>query len=104
MKKILITGATGFVGSHLVDRLLKKGNEVHAMVRSSSNLRWLKGKKLSLHQGGIAGDLRSLEKALEGVDILYHVAGVIRARQKSVYEEVNVTGTENVLKTCLKIT
>ncbi len=103
MKKVFITGANGFLGSHLIDRLLEKGDEVHALVRSTSNLRWLKGKKVQFHYGDVTGDLKGLREGLHDVDIVYHVAGVIRARKKEVYYKVNVEGTENVLKSCLEI-
>jgi len=71
MTTALVTGATGFVGSHLVDVLLEKGWTVSALVRKSSNLRWLEGKPV----GRVDPDASPLPDA----DVLFHVAGVIRA-------------------------
>lgn len=100
--KAFVTGATGFLGSHLVDRLLEQGAEVHVLVRKSSNLRWLSGKKVRYHYGDVLGDLKALQKGLKGIDLLFHLAGVIRARQAKTYYEVNAQGTANLLETCLK--
>jgi nucleoside-diphosphate-sugar epimerase len=66
----LVTGATGFVGSHLVDHLLEKGYRVGALVRRSSDLRWLEGKAVDRHD---------LEAETPACDVFFHVAGVIRA-------------------------
>jgi nucleoside-diphosphate-sugar epimerase len=100
--KAFVTGATGFLGSHLVDRLLEEGAEVHVLVRKSSNLRWLLGKKVHYHYGDVVGDLKGLEKGLKGADAVFHVAGVVRAPQAKTYYEVNTQGTANLLAACLK--
>lgn len=71
MATALVTGATGFVGSHLVDCLLEKGWKVAALVRKSSNLRWIEGKPVERIDPDAA--------PLPDCDVLFHVAGVIRA-------------------------
>lgn len=71
MPAALVTGATGFVGSHLVDHLLAKGWRVAALVRRSSNLRWLEGKPVERVDPDAS--------PLPDVDVLFHVAGSIRA-------------------------
>jgi dihydroflavonol-4-reductase len=74
MPTALVTGATGFVGSHIVDALLAKGWRVSVSVRKSSNLRWLEGKQVER-----IDDSFSPASPLPACDVLFHVAGVIRA-------------------------
>jgi dihydroflavonol-4-reductase len=94
---VAVTGGTGFIGSHLIDSLLEQGYEVRALVRRSSNLRWLEGKTVDLIQGDIR-DASSLQDFLAGVDIVYHIAGVVKARDRAGYFDGNVTATSNMLE------
>ncbi|MDT8325367.1 MAG: NAD(P)-dependent oxidoreductase, partial [Bacteroidota bacterium] len=94
---IAITGATGFIGSHLADRMLAAGHEVRALVRASSNLRWLEGKDVQLVRGDIR-DADTLEDFVRDADYIYHIAGVVKARDRAGYFEGNVTATENMLR------
>jgi dihydroflavonol-4-reductase len=73
----LVTGGTGFVGSHLIDVLLERGWRVLATVRPSSNLRWLQGKPVERIEDG--------PSPLPACDVLFHVAGVIRADSYDEY-------------------
>jgi dihydroflavonol-4-reductase len=96
--KTLVTGATGFLGSHVARELASRGESVRVLVRPSSNLRALEG----IPTERIRGDLRdraSLERALEGVRRVYHVAADYRlwARDPREIYESNVTGTQNLL-------
>ncbi|HLY72639.1 MAG TPA: NAD-dependent epimerase/dehydratase family protein [Planctomycetota bacterium] len=77
MAAAVVTGATGFVGSHLVDVLLEKGWRVAALVRKSSNLRWLEGKPVERVDPDTA--------PLPVCDVLFHVAGSIRADSYADY-------------------
>lgn len=94
--KALVTGGTGFVGSHLLEALAGRGLDTRALVRSPR-------KAEALGIGGvqwIAGDLREVELlrgAAEGVDLIFHVAGLIAARSAAEYHEVNVEGTARLL-------
>jgi len=99
----VVTGANGFVGSHLVDYLIEKGDEVHCLVRKSSNLRWLEGKNVVIHDSGLF-DLEGLKKVLSNIDYLYHVAGVVKAKKEEGYFKGNVETTKNLLNTVLEVT
>lgn len=94
---ISVTGGTGFIGSHLVDRMLEEGHQVRTLVRKSSNLRWLEGKNVELVQGDIR-DAGTLEPFLRDADIVYHIAGVVKARDRQGYFDGNVKATENMLE------
>ncbi len=95
---ILVTGATGFVGSAVVRRLLAAGERVRALVRPGSNRRNLNGLKVE----AVTGDLRdpaSIERALTGCRGLYHLAADYRlwATHPNELYETNVTGTKNIM-------
>ena len=101
MAKAFITGATGFIGSHLADELLKKGYEVKCLVRKSSSTKWLEGKQVEY----VYGDLfthDTLEKALKDVDYVYHVGGVTFAKRKEEFYKGNVDATKSLLEACYK--
>jgi nucleoside-diphosphate-sugar epimerase len=90
-----VTGGTGFVGSHLVDELLRRGvPEVRCLVRS--NPKWLADLDVETVRGDLS-DVETLWTALDGVDAVYHVAGVTRAPDPETFERVNVQGTLNLL-------
>lgn len=95
--KALVTGANGFIGSHLCEALLKRGYEVRGLVRKTSNLEWLKGLDLELVYGSLE-DEESLSRAVEGVEVVYHTAAVVRARQKADFVRVNYEGTERLAR------
>ena len=97
-----VTGGTGFVGSHVIEKLVSRGEKVRALVRPQSDLRNLNGFPSEL----VKGDLRSTEtfsKALKGCDVLYHVAAeyTLWAREPKVLYESNVQGTLNIIKHAL---
>jgi nucleoside-diphosphate-sugar epimerase len=92
----LVTGATGFVGSHLVDRLLERGNRIRCLVRKSSNLRYVKDPQITLVYGGL-DQSTDWDEALDGIDTIYHVAGTTFARRPADYFTVNHKGTETLL-------
>jgi nucleoside-diphosphate-sugar epimerase len=99
--KVLVTGATGFVGSHVADELLKRGYDVRTNVRKSSSLRWLEGKNVETVQASL-DDRDSLLKAVEGVEMVVHVAGLTSARSKEEFLKGNRDATDNLLKAVLK--
>lgn len=99
--KALVTGGNGFVGSHLVEGLLKKGYEVVCLVRNKSNLNFLSGLKIEYKYGDIT-DKSSLIEATKGIDFVFHAAGITRAKNKAEYFRVNASGTKNLVQVCLE--
>lgn len=103
MKKVFITGATGFIGASLARELLEQGCEVKALVRPGSIKANLAGLPIELHEGNLL-DQDSLEQGLAGCDTLFHAAADYRLwtrNPKSMYD-VNVGGTRSVLEAALK--
>lgn len=97
MFRALVTGANGFVGSHLVEKLIGQGVEVRCLVRQSSNLQWIDTSKVSFVYGDVS-DYESLIAAVQDVDVVYHLAGKTSALNENEYESVNVQGTKNLIE------
>jgi UDP-glucose 4-epimerase len=109
--KVLVTGGAGFIGSHIVDRLLKEGYEVNVIDDLSygfmENLASYKANK-SFHF--IRGDIRDfgdVKKAVEDVDVVFHEAGlvgiILSVENPFLTHEINVTGTLNLLKAASEV-
>ncbi|HMF44514.1 MAG TPA: GDP-mannose 4,6-dehydratase [Polyangia bacterium] len=108
-RKVLVTGADGFIGSHLVEGLLAAGADVRAfcLYNSHGSWGWLEDasaedqKRIEVRLGDIR-DARFVEAALEGVDVVFHLAALIAIPYSYVAPEsfidVNVRGTLNVLE------
>lgn len=97
--KVLVTGATGFIGANLVRLLLRKNCDVRVLVRPSSLLNNLKNLNVELAHGDLR-DKSSLKKACRGVSQLYHAAAAYDfwlPNAKEFYE-INVGGTRNILE------
>lgn len=101
--KAFVTGASGFLGSHLVDALLQKGHEVTCLVRPTSDLRWLKNKKIRLVQGDLLPDNAGLKEGLRNTDWCFHIAGLVSSADPRQYFQVNSGGTRFCLDACLKV-
>ena len=100
---ILVTGATGFLGSHVARKLVERGERVRILLRKTSRTSNIKDIDAERAYGDIL-DIDSVKEALKGCDTLYHVAGIVSSR-KSDYrrmEEINVKGTFNVLSSALE--
>ena len=99
--KVLVTGGSGFIGSHLVESLLQKGIQVRCLVRKKSDLKWLRDLPVEVVHGDCS-DKTSLREAVEAVDQVFHLAGVTKAIKEETYFEVNALGTQNLIQSCLE--
>lgn len=97
--KTLVTGATGFIGKHLVPALLKEGKTVKCLVRLKSNTKNLETLGIELCYGDLL-DKSSLEKAIEEVDVIYHLAAEVYSSKINEYYKKNVIGTKNLIDIC----
>ena len=89
----LVTGATGFAGSHMMDALLAAGYRVRILVRRSSNLRWIPAGRVEQ----VTADVRepeALERLVAGVGSVFHFGGVTRARSAEEFFRINTGGTQ----------
>jgi nucleoside-diphosphate-sugar epimerase len=97
VQTFLITGANGFIGSHLAEKLLKDGKSVRCLVRRTSDLKWLENEKIELVYGEL-NDPESLRNAVRGVDVVVHLAGKTKAPTEEGYFKANAEGTRNLLE------
>lgn len=98
---ILVTGGTGFVGSHLVPRLAETGNRVRCLVRTPAKAETLQAHGVELVLGDVT-NLSSLEQAMPGVDTVIHLVAIIRENKEVTFNRVNVQGTRNVVQAALR--
>ena len=112
-KNVLITGSEGFIGSHIVESLIKKNYKVRAFVHYNSfnNIGWLKSldiktlKKIDIHFGDIR-DEKNVLTAFKNINYVIHLAALIGIpysyHAPKSYIETNVLGTYNILESSLK--
>ncbi len=101
--KILVTGASGFVGSHLCARLIKEGHDVFALVRTPAKFDIVKDEKLTLIKGDLDSESLSWVDTLPpDLDSCIHTAGIVHSYSSDEFYRVNVGGTENLVNS-LKI-
>jgi len=95
--KALITGGTGFLGSHLVEALIKQNFSVKCLVRNPKKLKWLEKTPIEIICGDCS-DKKSLESAVENNDYVFHSAGLVRAIKSDELYTTNVVGTKNLIE------
>ncbi|MBX3236427.1 MAG: SDR family NAD(P)-dependent oxidoreductase [Nitrospiraceae bacterium] len=102
--KVLVTGATGFVGGAVARALVASGAEVRVLARQGADLQNLNGLKAERVEGDLR-DRESLKRALTGCRQLYHVAAhyALWAKDPAIFYDVNVTGTRNILEAAREV-
>ena len=95
--KALVTGATGFIGSHLAEALRRRGDEVTALVRSPKKAEPLGPLGVRVVAGDL-DDAGSLARAVEGQEVVFHVAGLVAARSESEFMRCNRDGTASLVR------
>jgi UDP-glucose 4-epimerase len=108
MQKVVVTGGAGFIGSHLVDKLINQGKEVHIFDDMSMGSKDNINPRAHFHKIDISiMGPRTLAKFMVGVDTVFHVASRTRVqpsiKNPSLYHRVNVTGTLNMLIASVKV-
>jgi len=94
--RTVVTGGAGFIGSHLIEGLVARGDDVLCVERPGASKRWLGGLEVEFRDHGLEDPAR-LTAAFAGADLVYHLAGLTEARKPADYYRVNTTGTARVL-------
>jgi nucleoside-diphosphate-sugar epimerase len=97
---VLVTGANGFIGSHLVEALLARGYRVRCMVRSTSHLAFIQHLPVEWVYADIR-DAEALHAAVQGVDAVCHCAALTRALDEETFLQANTRGAEALARACL---
>jgi nucleoside-diphosphate-sugar epimerase len=97
--KTLVTGASGFIGKHLVRTLVEQGRDVRCLVRKTSDTQYLKDLGAELFYGDLL-DKDSLKDIAKDVNIVYHLAGEIYSDRNKDFYRVNFSGTRNLVEVC----
>ena len=100
--RVLVTGGSGFLGSWVCELLSKRGDDVRALVRRTSNTKHLKTlSRVELAEGTVE-DARSVEEAARDADAIVHCAGLVKARNEDELARVNVQGARNLVEAAKK--
>jgi dihydroflavonol-4-reductase len=99
---VLVTGANGFIGSHLVEALLDREYQVRCMVRHSSDLTSIRDLPVEWAYASLSEET-SLAQACQGVDAVCHCAALTRALDEETFMRVNAEGVEALARTCIKV-
>ena len=93
---IFIAGASGFVGGHLIDVLLKEGHKLRCLARSEKAKKLFKEKGIEVVSGDIT-EPDTLEGALNGIGLVIHLVGIIQEKGPATFQRVHVEGTKNLV-------
>ncbi len=101
--KALVTGGTGFTGSHLCQELARQGYQVRTLVRENSDVTALEQLNIDLVRGDLC-DPHSLTKAVEGVDIVFHIAALFRQQgvEPDIFHKVNAESVEHLVNASIQ--
>ncbi len=101
--KVFITGATGFIGTHLLQRLAQTEHELYCLIRPTSHVHILEELGATLIVGDVT-DRKSLHAGMKGCDWVMHLANVYSFWEpnRQIYTEVNIEGTRNVMECALE--
>lgn len=100
-QRILVTGATGFVGSHLAESLLAAGNIVRLLVRNPRNLKWFEPAPFEIVRGDFA-ELGMLRDSVQDVDAIVHCAGVTKTAHPQEFFQINEKATRDLCRAAEK--
>ncbi|MBM3325290.1 MAG: NAD-dependent epimerase/dehydratase family protein [Calditrichaeota bacterium] len=98
----LLTGGTGFVGSHLAEEMTRAGWRVRALVRRPEKPRWLRDMDVEITKGDVE-EPSSLQPALKGVELVLHCAGLTKANRRSEYMKANAQGTQALVEASVRV-
>ena len=101
-KTFFVTGATGFVGGRLAERLTEAGGRVRCLARPTSNRRRLATLGVEFVDGDLT-DRAALRRGVEGADVVFHLAGATRETRRGDFDAVNRIGTRNVAEVCAEV-
>lgn len=90
--RTVVTGGAGFIGSHLIEALVARGDEVTCLERRGASRRWVERLPIRWLDCGL-DDADQLAAIVEGADVVFHLAGLTRARSPAEYYQVNTVGT-----------
>ncbi len=99
MTHALVTGASGFIGYHLVKYLTRRGHQVTCLVRPSSDRSRIEPFQPRFAIGDVS-DRSALCAALDGIDVVYHLAGTTKCLRPSDFQRINGEGTRNIAASC----
>ena len=101
-QKVLVTGGTGFIGSHLVEELVKRNYQVICLVQPNDDMYWIK----SLDIQTVVGDItkkESLYESVKGCSIIFHLAALLGSRDPEKLYRINYIGTKNLIDVCVEM-